>query len=126
MPSRCSTAGAAARVPAGVEQRVGDRRGDLSALAEGTWDAVVDTCGYLPREVAAMATLLHGRVGRYAFISSVSVYASTAQANDETAAVATIDDAHTEVVDGRTYGPLKALCEAALQQRFGAQALVLL
>jgi 2'-hydroxyisoflavone reductase len=117
--------GRSGTVPAGVEQRLGDRRVDLSALAEGTWDAVVDTCGYLPREVDAMAALLHGRVGRYVFVSSVSVYASTAQANDETGALGQIDDAHTEVVDGRSYGPLKALCEAALQQRFGAQALVL-
>lgn len=112
-------------VPAGVEQRFGDRRADLSALAEGTWDAVVDTCGYLPREVAAMAARLQGRVGRYVFVSSVSVYASTAQGNDEAGAVGLIDDIDTEVVDGRTYGPLKALCEAALQQRLEGAALVL-
>ena len=117
--------GRSGSVPAGVEQRLGDRRTDLSALAEGQWDAVVDTCGYLPREVDAMATRLHGRVGCYAFISSVSVYASTSQANDEAGALGQIDDADTEVVDGRSYGPLKALCEAALERRFGAQALVL-
>ncbi len=117
--------GRSGTVPAGVEQRFGDRRADLSALAEGTWDAVVDTCGYLPREVAAMAARLQGRVGRYVFVSSVSVYASTAQGNDEAGAVGLIDDIDTEVVDGRTYGPLKALCEAALQQRLEGAALVL-
>ena len=35
----------AAALPPGAEQRRGDRKGDLAALAEGRWDAVVDTCG---------------------------------------------------------------------------------
>ncbi|EHR70918.1 nucleoside-diphosphate-sugar epimerase [Burkholderiales bacterium JOSHI_001] len=111
--------------PAGVEHRRGDRRVDLSALKQGRWDAVVDTCGYLPAEVAALADLLHGRVGRYVFISSVSVYASAARPNDEGCALGHIDDPDTTVVDGRTYGPLKALCEAQVQRRFGDLALVL-
>lgn len=110
--------------PAGAEQRTGDRRADLSALADGTWDAVVDTCGYLPREVAAMADALRGRVQRYVFVSSVSVYASTATGNTEDDPVATIDDPDTEVVDGRTYGALKALCEVALIDALGAQATI--
>jgi 2'-hydroxyisoflavone reductase len=117
--------GRSGAVPDGVEQRVGNRRADLSALAQGQWDAVVDTCGYLPGEVERMAACLHGRVGAYAFVSSVSVYASTALANDESGAVGVIEDPGTEVVDGRTYGPLKALCEQAVQRRFGADALLL-
>jgi len=117
--------GRSGQVPAGVEQRVGDRRADLSALAQGCWDAVLDTCGYLPGEVDRMAAQLRGRVGRYAFVSSISVYASTARANDETGLVGEIDDPATEVVDGHSYGPLKALCEMALQRRFGVDALIL-
>ncbi len=34
----------------------------LAALAVGTWDAVVDTSGYVPRIVDASATLLADRV----------------------------------------------------------------
>ncbi len=34
-----------------VEKLVGDRAADLSALDGHTWDAVVDTCGYVPRVV---------------------------------------------------------------------------
>ena len=117
--------GRSAAVPPGVEHRVGDRRVDLSALAHGRWDAVVDTCGYLPAEVVALASALQGRVGRYLFISSVSVYASAAQPNHEGSALGTIADTDTQVVDGRTYGPLKALCEAELMQRLGQAALVL-
>jgi 2'-hydroxyisoflavone reductase len=114
----------ATSVPAGVEHRVGDRRAGLDSLSPGTWDAVIDTCGYLPGEVAAMADCLHGRVGSYAFISSISVFADFSQPNGEDAAVGRIDDPETTVVDGRTYGPLKALCEEALQSRLGDRALV--
>jgi 2'-hydroxyisoflavone reductase len=113
----------AAVAPAGVEQRVGDRRADLSPLATGRWDAVIDTCGYLPGEVAAMSDCLHGRVGSYTFISSISVFADFSQPNGEDAALGRIDDPET-TVDGRTYGPLKALCEEALQSRLGDRALV--
>jgi len=106
--------------PAGVEVRHGDRKADLSALADGRWDAVIDCCGYLPRDVARLAEFLHGRVGRYVFISSISVYADFKQPNDESGALGRIEDSDTDTVDGRTYGPLKALCEAAVTARFGA------
>lgn len=107
-------------LPPQVERRRGDRRADLSALAEGEWDAVIDCCGYLPSEVGHLVDALAGRFGCYAFISSVSAYASTRTPNDEDAPLGTLDDPHTEVVDGRTYGPLKALCEAALARRVPA------
>jgi 2'-hydroxyisoflavone reductase len=114
----------AATSPEGVECLRGDRRVDLSALSTGQWDAVIDTCGYLPGEVAAMATTLKGRVGRYVFISSVSAYATFTEPNDEGSPLGRIDDPDTEVVDGRTYGPLKALCERAVSQRFGERSLL--
>lgn len=108
-----------------VEVRHGDRRKDLSALAQGRWDAVIDTCGYLPSEVARSAALLHGRVGRYVFISSVSAYASFAQGNDEYSPLGQLADPATEVVDGSSYGPLKAACEARVQAIFAERALII-
>ncbi len=117
--------GVSGSAPAGVEHHCGDRSGDLSELGSGTWDAVIDTCGYLPGEVARMAQVLAGRVGCYAFISSISAYASSATPNREDSALGVIDDIDTTVVDGRTYGPLKALCEAQVQRSFGAAALIL-
>lgn len=116
--------GQSAPAPAGVAQLRGDRNGDLAALARGSWDAVIDTCGYLPAEVTRMAQSLRGRVGCYLFISSVSVYASAATPNSEGSALGVIADTDTSVVDGRTYGPLKALCEAALHASVGDAALV--
>ena len=68
--------------PAGVRALVGDRdprvAPGLAALEGDDWDAVVDTSGYLPRVVGASVDSLRGRVRRYVFISSVSVYADTA------------------------------------------------
>lgn len=104
-----------------VERRLGDRRINLEALAHGTWDVVIDTCGYLPSEVRSAAQFLKGKAGHYVFISSVSAYADASRPNDETSALGTLQDESTETVDGRTYGPLKALCEQALMEEWGAE-----
>ncbi|MET7568898.1 NAD-dependent epimerase/dehydratase family protein [Streptomyces sp. NPDC005492] len=63
--------------PAGVRALRGDRTapGGLAALAEGEWDAVVDTWSAAPRAVHDAARLLADRVGRYVYVSSRSVYA---------------------------------------------------
>jgi len=46
---------------------------DVAALeAAGTWDAVVDTCGYFPKDVRLTAGALADRAGLSCFISSVS------------------------------------------------------
>lgn len=48
---------------------------DLARLAgAGPWDAVVDTSGYVPREVLAVARVLEPVASRYVFVSTVSVY----------------------------------------------------
>ncbi len=99
-----------------IEQLRGDReRGDLAALEGRSWDAVIDTSGYVPRVVSASAELLARCVEHYTFISTGSVYANyTRPAIDEESAVATVDDERTEDV-GRDYGALKALCERAAE-----------
>ncbi|MFD5050549.1 SDR family oxidoreductase [Streptomyces tendae] len=63
--------------PPGVQALHGDRTAPdgLDALAEGTWDAVVDTWSAAPRAVRDAARLLRGRAGRYVYVSSCSVYA---------------------------------------------------
>ncbi|AEI63155.1 SDR family oxidoreductase [Corallococcus macrosporus] len=102
-----------------VEKLAGDRdpnKGQgLKALEGRQWDAVVDTSGYVPRVVRASAELLAPHVKHYTFVSSISVYKELSrQGLDETAAVATVDDATTEEVD-KHYGALKALCEQAAE-----------
>jgi len=108
-----------------AEHRIADRNGELGALDGGEWDAVVDTCAFVPRQVRSAAGRLRGRVGRYLLVSSISVYAGFARPGpDEDAALATLPDPTTETVDGNTYGGLKALCEAALFDTLPGQALV--
>ncbi|MFI6982067.1 NAD-dependent epimerase/dehydratase family protein [Embleya sp. NPDC050154] len=63
-------------LPDGVRSLVGDRtsEGGLAALAGGEWDLAVDTWSAAPRVVRDSADLLADRVGRYAYVSSCSVY----------------------------------------------------
>jgi 2'-hydroxyisoflavone reductase len=97
-----------------VEKLRGDRDGGLDALKGGRWDAVIDTCGYVPRIVRDSAELLFRAVDHYTFVSSISVYADVSEPGlDEDAAVGKLEDESIEEVTGQTYGPLKALCEQA-------------
>jgi 2'-hydroxyisoflavone reductase len=98
-----------------LEHIQGDRDGDLSALKGRRWDAVIDTCGYIPRHVGAMATLLADAVEHYSFISSISVYSQFAPGMDENGPLGTMADETVEQVTGETYGPLKVLCEKAAE-----------
>lgn len=110
----------------GVEKIRGDRDGGLEALGDGPWDAVIDTCGYFPRIVRASAAYLADRVGHYTFISSVSVYADeSVRGQDETAAVGRIDDPTIEEITEVSYGPLKALCEEAVEDQLPGRTLVI-
>ena len=94
----------------------------LAALERRSFDAVVDTSGYVPRVVGASAALLEPRVARYLFVSSLSVYAHPDRPGlDETARVAVLDDPSTEDVLAY-YGALKVACEAAVTQSFGGRA----
>lgn len=99
-----------------VERILGDRETDLDRLAGRRWDAVVDTCGYVPRLVRLSVEALAGAVEHYTFISSLSVYADVSKPGmDESAEVDTLADPRVEQVDGETYGALKALCEGAAE-----------
>ena len=57
-----------------IETLKGDREFDLHKLQGRNWDAVIDTCGYLPRLVRLSAEALKGQVDHYTFISTISVY----------------------------------------------------
>jgi 2'-hydroxyisoflavone reductase len=108
----------------GVERLIGDRDGDLAALTAETWDAVVDTSGYVPRVVRQSAELLAPRVGRYLFVSSISAYADTSQPGlDEDSPVAQLEE-ETEEHKGPAYGALKALCEQVVEEVYGERATV--
>lgn len=105
-----------------LEQIHGDRDGGLDVLAGRQWDAVIDTCGYFPRLVGDSARFLADKVDHYTFISTLSVYSDTSIVGlDEHGAVGTIDDETVEEITGETYGPLKVLCEKAVEAGMGAE-----
>lgn len=109
-----------------VEKLRGDRDGGLNALHDRRWDAVIDTCGYVPRVVRASAELLAGAVEHYTFISSISVYSDLSQPGmDEQAPVGTLADPTIEEVTGESYGPLKALCEQAAEAALPGRTLII-
>ena len=123
--------------PFAVETIHGDRHNDddLAKLKDRHWDAVVDTCGHLPRSVRAAAEILSGSVDVYVFISSQNAYASVSVPGvDETFPRATLT---TEQLDqanavdtsgqpsyGALYGGLKALSEQAAEEAMPNRVLI--
>ncbi len=107
-----------------VETLIGDRDGKLDALRGRRWNAVIDTSGYVPRIVRMSAELLADAVEHYTFISTVSVYRLDKPAVDEQGAIGTIEDETNEEFLGPNYGPLKALCERAVQTALPGRSLI--
>lgn len=108
-----------------VEKLRGDRDGDLGALEGRTWDIVIDNCGYVPRVVRQSVELLADAVGRYVFISTLSVYSEPQNIGiDENDKLAELEDETTEDVSA-AYGGLKVLCEQMVQETYGDRALII-
>ena len=109
-----------------VETILGDRETDLEHLLGRRWDAVIDTCGYLPRLVRLSASTLRQSVDHYTFISTLSVYPVAGAADrDESAPVLTLEDETVEEVTNEAYGPLKVVCEAAVLDAYPHKALII-
>jgi nucleoside-diphosphate-sugar epimerase len=109
-----------------AERIRGDRaRGeDLEALRGRRWDAVLDTSGYVPRDVRASAEALAGAGGHYVFVSTGSVYADlSAERTNEDAPLHPPDWESTDH-EGDRYGPMKVACELAVREAFPERALV--
>jgi nucleoside-diphosphate-sugar epimerase len=104
-----------------VQHLRGDRDGDLGALEGSEWEGVLDTSGYVPRIVRRTAELLRDAVGRYVFVSSISVYADFSLPVDESSPLAELEDPATEEVMEH-YGALKAACEGVVEETFGERS----
>lgn len=114
-----------AGVPDGVESLLGDRETTegLAVLHGREWDAVIDTCGYVPRVVGASANLLADRVAHYVLVSSVSAYVDWAEkpVRDDSPTLPCAADAGPEDGD---YGELKAGCERAVEEHFAGRCTI--
>ncbi len=101
-----------------VEKLIGNRDGGLGVLKGRTWDAVIDTSGYIPRTVRDSAEMLKGNVHRYLFISTGDVYATFSNPGlDENAPLDVLDDPTSEDAS-KHYGAFKVICERAVQEAY--------
>lgn len=105
---------------------IGDRdTGDYAALRGGSWDAVVDASGYVPRHVGQAMDVLGDNVGRYLFVSSHAVYRREGVgpgATEDAPRRPPVRD--TEKLNDATYGPLKVACEDDVVARYGERATI--
>ena len=69
-----------------IEKIRGDRETDLKNIGDLCFDAVIDTCAYVPRVVDESVTFFASRADRYTFISSVSVFADVPESGVDEAA----------------------------------------
>ena len=121
-----------------VEEIHGDRNQDLDRLQGRNWDAVIDTCGILPRQVKASAEFFAGSVKTYCFVSSQSAYADVSNpgvlensplkdlTDEELEEAYKIDGSTPSASNyGRLYGGLKALSERAAQEAIPNRTLMI-
>jgi 2'-hydroxyisoflavone reductase len=109
-----------------VEKLHGDRDGGLAPLEGRTWDAVLDTSGYVPRHVRDSARLLARAADRYVFVSSISYYADYREPRHEGDPPEQLGDLPADrlLEDYSNYGALKALCEQEVERAFGERAIL--
>lgn len=100
-----------------VEPLQGDRRGDLDALKNRTWDGVLDTFSD-PEAVGETARLLSGNVGAYGFISGITNYHPDGPAVvDETSPLRRVGEGN-EGDPLQERGIAKLRCEEAVHKEF--------
>jgi 2'-hydroxyisoflavone reductase len=116
-----------------VETIIGDRNTDIQKLRNRSFDAVIDTCAYLPGQINCSASLLKNKVGKYVFISSISVFAEPnkpATVEDSPKiqlqyAQDKLDSLTINDINGENYGGLKYLCEQKLLEFYPDSHLII-
>lgn len=114
-----------------IEVLYGNRFGNLKALQNRYWDAVLDTSGFIPYTVQNTTSLLRDQVKHYTFLSSISVYQDWIQENlDENYPVLemTMEEANQLSMDAdgpiyQYYGHFKALCEQIAEKNMPGRVL---
>jgi len=107
-------------LPAGVEERLGDRNAGLSAVAGEAWDAIVDTSGYKPEQLERSLKL---RSTRYIFVSSVNAYAdlSVSGITEDAPSILNFDPSD----EAQSYGGNKAACERLVREGYPERSVIL-
>lgn len=108
----------------GAEHIAGDRTESLDALAGRRWDTVIDTSGYAAAHVRASAEALKDVVGRYLFVSTISVYSDFTRPGIGEDGPVFEPDYESLDRSGDRYGPMKVACERIVQEVYGGRALI--
>jgi len=119
------TRGLTGHAAGGVDARRADRRDPAEvtrALADDTWDAVVDTWSFEPRAVRDAVRILDGRARHFTYVSSRSVYQwPQVPGSDESFPVV---EASPDSADAADYAAAKRGAEIAVLDGFGGDVLV--
>jgi 2'-hydroxyisoflavone reductase len=109
-----------------AERLTGDRNSDLSALEGREWDATVDVCAYVPRQVRTLLDALGDRGGHHTFVSTISVYGDVGvdEGFDEEGAPL-LEPAWDDELTMEKYGELKVGCEQVARELAGDRLLVI-
>jgi len=102
-----------------VEQLIGDRADNLTALEGRRWDVVIDNSGARTEWTRSSAELLKGSVGTYLYVSSTGVYYPylTTEIGEDTPV--DLVDASGGENGSAAYGVMKATSELAAREAFG-------
>lgn len=99
-----------------VVRRQGNRNEGFAPLQGMAFDAIIDTCGYFPRQLEIAVDELGASSPCYLFVSTCSVYRDhDLESVDEDSPLQELADPDVQEITGETYGGLKALCERRLQ-----------
>ena len=105
-----------------VEKLVGDRNGQLDALAGRTWDVVIDNSGYFPAHVRASAEALRDSVDHYLFTSTIDAYRDFNVVGLDESYPLHPADLDRPQNPSQCYGPLKADCERIVREIYPANS----
>ncbi|MFT7590089.1 MAG: 2'-hydroxyisoflavone reductase [Limisphaerales bacterium] len=89
---------------------------DMQAITSRDWDVVVDVSSFFPDSLADLTKKLTGRIGKYIYISTCSVYrfGTDNPPYDETMTTLTCEKDQRTNPDMSTYGERKMACEIEL------------